>query len=153
MLAFAIPFRARNPGEQSPSNRLEHWLHQPVSFLILPLFALANTGVTIDQYAIAQLGNPNSIGIALGLILGKPLGVVALCFIAVKCGVSALPPSIRWSHIVGAGLLGGIGFTMSIFITNLAFASEPALVNSSKLAVLLASLVAGLLGMLWLRKT
>jgi NhaA family Na+:H+ antiporter len=152
MLAFAIPFRARNPEEQSPSNRLEHWLHKPVSFLILPLFALANTGVTIDQYAIAQLGNPNSLGVALGLIVGKPLGVCAMCFVAVKSGISGLPPGVRWSHIAGAGLLGGIGFTMSIFITNLAFASEPALVNSSKLAVLAASLVAGLLGLLWLRK-
>jgi NhaA family Na+:H+ antiporter len=151
MLAFAIPFRARNPEEQSPSNRLEHWLHNPVSYLILPLFALANTGVTIDQHAIAQLANPNGLGIALGLLIGKPLGVVAMCFIAVKCGVSALHPSIRWSHIVGAGLLGGIGFTMSIFITNLAFAEAPGLVNSSKLAVLLASLIAGALGYAWLR--
>jgi NhaA family Na+:H+ antiporter len=151
MLAFAIPFRARTPDGQSPSSRLEHWLHKPVSFLILPLFALANTGVTVDQYAIAQLGNLNSSGIALGLIIGKPLGVVAMCFIAVKCGVSGLPPEVRWPHIVGAGLLGGIGFTMSIFITNLAFAQQPALVSSSKLVVLLASLVAGVLGFLWLR--
>ena len=153
MLAFAIPFRASTPDGQSPSNRLEHGLHKPVAFLILPLFALANTGVTIDQSAIAQLVNPNSLGIALGLIVGKPLGVFALCFVAVKCGLSGLPAGVRWSHVAGAGMLGGIGFTMSIFITNLAFTNAPAMIASSKLAVLAASLVAGLSGLLWLRKS
>ncbi|MEO8016759.1 MAG: Na+/H+ antiporter NhaA [Pseudomonadota bacterium] len=151
MLAFAIPFTARAPGAHSPSHRLEHWLHKPVAFLILPLFALANTGVTIDQEAIAQLAGANSAGIALGLLLGKPLGVLLMCAVAVACKVSALPAGIRWTHVVGAGLLGGIGFTMSIFITNLAFATAPELVNSSKLAVLIASLLAGALGFLWLR--
>ncbi|HEV7607525.1 MAG TPA: Na+/H+ antiporter NhaA [Steroidobacteraceae bacterium] len=151
MLAFAIPFTARAPGAESPSHRLEHWLHKPVAFLILPLFALANTGVPIDADAIAQLQGTNSLGIALGLLLGKPLGVLLMCVLAVASGVSALPVGNRWTHIVGAGLLGGIGFTMSIFITNLAFANAPALINSSKLAVLIASLVAGVLGFLWLR--
>jgi Na+:H+ antiporter, NhaA family len=151
MLAFAIPFSSRTPAQASPSARLEHWLHKPVAFLILPLFALANTGVIIDQASVAQLADDNSLGIALGLVLGKPMGVVVLCFIAVACRVSSLPEGVRWTHIAGAGLLGGIGFTMSIFITNLAFADETALVNSSKLAVLVASLVAGALGYLWLR--
>jgi NhaA family Na+:H+ antiporter len=150
MLAFAIPFTGRGTA-QSPSHRLEHRLHKPVAFLILPLFALANTGVPIDQDAIARLMDANSSGIALGLLLGKPLGVLLMCALAVACRVSSLPAGIRWSHVVGAGLLGGIGFTMSIFITNLAFANAPALVNSSKLAVLIASLVAGALGFLWLR--
>ena len=90
--------------------------------MILPLFALANTGVSIDSQAIAQLATANSAGIALGLIVGKPLGVIAMCLLAVACRVSSLPEGVRWSHIAGAGLLGGIGFTMSIFITNLAFA-------------------------------
>ncbi|MEO8063982.1 MAG: Na+/H+ antiporter NhaA [Pseudomonadota bacterium] len=151
LLAFAIPFSARKPGEESPSHRLEHRLHKPVAFAILPLFALANTGVPIDAAAVAQFANPNNLGIMLGLILGKPAGVVALCLIAVFCRVSSLPAGVRWSHIVGAGLLGGIGFTMSIFITNLAFAGSPALVNSSKLAVLVASLAAGAAGLIWLR--
>ena len=96
-----------------------------MAYLILPLFALANTGVPIDAHAIAQLGHANSVGIALGLVLGKPLGVVLMCVVAVASGVCALPEGVRWSHMVGAGLLGGIGFTMSIFITNLAFASSP----------------------------
>jgi Na+:H+ antiporter, NhaA family len=151
MLAFAIPFSARLPQTESPSHRLEHRLHKPVAYLILPLFALANTGVPIDQEAIARILSPNSIGIALGLIVGKPLGVILMCGLAVLCRVSSLPEGVRWSHIAGAGMLGGIGFTMSIFITNLAFAGEAGLINSSKLAVLVASLAAGALGYLWLR--
>jgi len=151
LLAFAIPFSARAPDTESPSHRLEHWLHKPVAFGILPLFALANTAVMIDHGAIAQLASANSLGIALGLIVGKPLGVLLLCFVAVVCGASSLPTGVRWTHIVGAGFLGGIGFTMSIFITNLAFAGDDASINSSKLAVLIASLVAGALGFLWLR--
>jgi NhaA family Na+:H+ antiporter len=151
MLAFAIPFSPRQSEEESPSHVLERALHKPVAYLILPLFALANTGVPINQQAIAELGNANSIGIALGLILGKPLGVIAMCLLAVACRMSSLPDGVRWPHIIGAGLLGGIGFTMSIFITNLAFAEAPGFIHSSKLAVLLASLVAGVLGLLWLR--
>jgi len=153
MLAFAVPFSARQPGRESPSHRLEHWLHKPVAFVILPLFALANTGVAIDANAGAQLLSTNSIGIALGLIVGKPLGVIAMCVLAVACSVSSLPDGVRWSHIIGAGLVGGIGFTMSIFITNLAFASSPEMIDSSKLAVLIASLIAGVLGLVWLRMT
>jgi NhaA family Na+:H+ antiporter len=151
MLAFAIPFSARVPDAASPSHRLEHGLHKLVAYLILPLFALANTGVVVDQQSLAQLWADNSLGIAFGLIVGKPVGVFLMCFVAVVFRVSSLPDDVRWSHIAGAGILGGIGFTMSIFITNLAFAGETVLINSSKLAVLIASLVAGLLGFLWLR--
>jgi NhaA family Na+:H+ antiporter len=151
MLAFAIPFTARVSGRESPSLKLENWLHKPVAYLILPLFALANTCVPIDANAGAQFASSNSLGIMLGLVLGKPAGVVLMCAIAVACGVCSFPANVRWSHIVGAGMLGGIGFTMSIFITNLAFAGDAALINASKLAVLVASLVAGALGMLWLR--
>jgi NhaA family Na+:H+ antiporter len=150
MLAFAIPFTSRVGGAESPSARLEHALHSPVAWIILPLFALANTGVPIDPGALALLAAPNSSGIMLGLVIGKPVGVALMCALAVGLRVSALPPGVRWSHIVGAGLLGGIGFTMSIFITNLAFA-DAALVNSSKLAILVASLAAASLGAAWLR--
>jgi Na+:H+ antiporter, NhaA family len=151
MLAFAIPFSRYEPESESPSHVLERMLHKPVAYLILPLFALANTAVPINQQAMTELGNANSVGILLGLILGKPLGVIAMCFVAVTCRMSSLPEGVRWTHIVGAGLLGGIGFTMSIFITNLAFAEAPEFINSSKLAVLLASVTAGALGLLWLR--
>src|SRR5688572_4721724 len=151
LLAFAIPFTAREPGAVSPSHRLEHWLHRPVAWLVLPLFALANTALVIDTAALESLGSDNALGIALGLLIGKPLGVIVLCAIAVGCGASSLPADLRWSHVIGAGLLGGIGFTMSIFITNLAFAGEPALIAASKLAVLGASALAGVGGLLWLR--
>jgi Na+:H+ antiporter, NhaA family len=151
LLAFAIPFSARKPGEASPSHRLENRLHKPVAYVILPLFALANTCVIIDARSIAEFSHPNNLGIMLGLLAGKPAGVLALCVIAVASRVSSLPEGLRWSHIAGAGLLGGIGFTMSIFITNLAFAGSAALVNSSKLAVLTASLAAGAAGLLWLK--
>jgi Na+:H+ antiporter, NhaA family len=151
LLAFAIPFSARSPAEESPSHRLEHRLHKPVAFAILPLFALANTGVTIDADAIARFAEPNNLGIMLGLLVGKPAGVALMCALAVALRVSSLPDGVRWSHMIGAGLLGGIGFTMSIFITNLAFAGSAVLVNSSKLAVLVASLVAGIVALLWLR--
>jgi NhaA family Na+:H+ antiporter len=151
MLAFAIPFSPRRPTAESPSHRLERRLHKPVAYLILPLFALANTGVTIDAQSVAELSHANSLGIALGLVIGKPLGVILMCGLAVMSGVCSLPPDVRWSHMVGAGLLGGIGFTMSIFITNLAFADHEVMVASSKLTVLIASSVAGLLGLAWLR--
>jgi NhaA family Na+:H+ antiporter len=151
ILAFAIPFSSPKRGVKSPSHRLEHSLHKPVAYLILPLFALANTCVPVDAQSIARLADNNSLGIALGLIVGKPAGVIAMCFVAVACGVSSLPAGVRWPHVVGAGMLGGIGFTMSIFITNLAFAGSPPVIESSKLAVLIASLIAGVLGLLWLR--
>lgn len=151
MLAFAIPFSAKDDDQDSPSHKLEHGLHKPVAFIILPIFALANTGVVIQADWFQQLASANSIGIAAGLIAGKPLGVMMLCFAAVAVGICRLPPDVQWSHIFGAGLLGGIGFTMSIFITNLAFSADPAIITASKIAILLASLVAALLGFLWLR--
>jgi NhaA family Na+:H+ antiporter len=151
MLAFAIPFTSRDPGSPSPSHRLEHFLHKPVAFIILPLFALANTGIVIGADWAQSLASSNSLGIAAGLLLGKPLGVTLLCFIAVSAGVCRLPAELRWSHMLGAGILGGIGFTMSIFIANLAFATSPETINASKMAILLSSLVAGVAGYLWLR--
>lgn len=152
MLAFAVPFRSNAPEAESPSHQLERWLHKPVAYVILPLFALANTGVVIDSTALDLLGGANSLGIGLGLIVGKPLGIVLMCWLAIATGLCQLPENVRWRHVAGAGVLGGIGFTMSIFITNLAFASAPEMIASSKLAVLVASVVAGLLGLLWLRK-
>jgi NhaA family Na+:H+ antiporter len=153
MLAFAVPFSSNVPEAESPSHRLERWLHNPVAFVVLPLFALANTGVFIDATSLNLLGGANSLGIGLGLIVGKPLGIVLMCWVAVATGLCKLPEHVRWPHILGAGILGGIGFTMSIFITNLAFAVTPAQIASSKLAVLVASLISGLLGLLWLSKT
>lgn len=151
LLAFAIPFSAKTDDQASPSHRLEHVLHKPVAFLILPVFALANTGIVIEAGFPQDLLSHNSMGIIAGLVLGKPLGIVLLSFIAVALGVCKLPADLKWSHILGAGLLGGIGFTMSIFITNLAFADSTHFINASKMAILLASLAAGVLGFVWLK--
>jgi len=150
MLAFAIPFSAKDDDAESPSHRLEHFLHKPVAFIVLPLFALANTAILIGADWMQNLASMNSLGIAAGLIVGKPLGVTLLCFAAVAFGLCRLPPDLNWRHICGAGILGGIGFTMSIFITNLAFDGNEAVINASKMAIVLASLTAGAIGFLWL---
>lgn len=151
LLAFAIPFADRRKEQASPSQRLEHALHQPAAFLILPLFALANTGVVLTAGWQQGVMSANGLGIVAGLALGKPLGISLLSFVAVLLGLCRLPAELRWGHIFGAGLLGGIGFTMSIFITNLAFAGQVDFINASKMAVLLASLLAGCMGLIWLR--
>ncbi|MGQ0793488.1 MAG: Na+/H+ antiporter NhaA [Deltaproteobacteria bacterium] len=148
LLAFAIPFGRGDA--QSPSYKLQHILHKPVAFIIMPIFALANTGIPISGDFLKGLTTSNSLGIFSGLVFGKPIGIALLALAAVKLGVSALPAGVSWRHILGAGFLGGIGFTMSIFITLLAF-GDPDIVQSSKIAVLLSSLVAGTTGFLILR--
>ena len=109
-------------------------------------------GIPVDMARLLELGSSNSLGIMLGLLCGKPLGIVLACAIAVALKLCHLPDGVGWRHIVGAGILGGIGFTMSIFITNLAFADQAPVVGSSKLAVLIASLCAGIVGVLWLMR-
>lgn len=152
-LAFAIPYSSRDADTASPSHRLEAWLHRPVAYGILPIFALANTGLILGGAWAQSLASMNSVGIIVGLVVGKPLGVLAGAYVAVKGGFSRLPAELNWRHIVGAGMLGGIGFTMSIFIANLAFADAPATVTDAKVAVLIASIVSGLAGYLWLHAT
>jgi len=151
MLAFAIPFSAKDDDDASPSHKLEHFLHKPVAFVILPIFALANTGIPAGADWIQSLASTNSVGIMAGLVVGKPLGVTLLCLAAVASGICHLPVDLNWRHVIGAGIVGGIGFTMSIFITNLAFAGSAEAINISKMAILLASLTAGAIGFLWLR--
>lgn len=149
MLAFAVPFSVKEG--VSPSHRLEHALHRPVAFLILPAFALANAGILFGSDWLQSLATSNSMGIAAGLIVGKPLGVMLLCWIGTALGFCRLPPDLTWAHVLGAGILGGIGFTMSIFIANLAFEADGQLVNASKMAIVAASVAAGILGFSWLR--
>jgi NhaA family Na+:H+ antiporter len=151
LLAFAIPYSATEDDAASPSHQLEHVLHKPVAFLIMPIFALANTGIVIGTDWAHELLSSNSLGILSGLAAGKPVGIVLFTFAAVAAGVCRLPLDLAWRHIVGAGLLGGIGFTMSIFITNLAFSQQPEVINASKIAILLASLFAGIAGFAWLK--
>lgn len=150
LLAFALPFG--DGGEKSPSHILQHHLHKPVAFIILPLFALANTGITIPADWAEGLFSSNSLGILAGLTLGKPLGILIFSVGSVAVGLCALPSGIRKRDLLGTGFLAGIGFTMSIFITLLAFDDAGTIIHS-KIAVFLASLVSGLLGLLILKWT
>lgn len=151
LLAFALPFSRKEEDEASPSHRLEDLLHKPVAFVILPIFALANTAIIVEPSWTQALLTSNSLGIIGGLIVGKPVGIVTACLAAVGIGLCKLPEDLSWKHIAGAGLLGGIGFTMSIFITNLAFPLDAQVISESKIAVLIASLIAAAVGLFWLR--
>ncbi len=150
LLAFAIPFR--NGGEKTPSFILQHFLHKPVTFLVLPLFAIANTCISIGGSGHSIFEQTSSLGIIAGLLIGKPLGIWLFSFIAVGVGISVIPGGLKWKNIFGVGLLGGIGFTMSIFITLLAF-DDIDIINNSKMAILLASATAGIIGFVFLRLT
>ena len=143
LLAFAIPFG--DGSEKSPSYILQHVLHKPVAFIILPLFALANTNVSIAAHWYQLLLTPNSLGISLGLIIGKPLGIFSFSYLALKLKIASLPEELDFKQILGAGFLGGIGFTMSIFITLLAFNVEE-VIEQSKLAIMIASVLSGVIG-------
>ena len=152
LLAFAIPYSAKSEDSHSPSHKLENFLHKPVAFIILPIFALANTGVILSADWASQFLQTNSLGIMTGLILGKPLGIYLSSYLAVSHRVCQLPEGLNWNHIFGVGLVAGIGFTMSIFITNLAFPAQTDLINASKIAIFSASLIAGTFGYLWLAR-
>lgn len=149
LLAFALPYG--DGGENSLSYKVQHVLHKSVAFFIVPLFALANTGIALGEGWVAGLQTSNSLGIFMGLFIGKPLGIIALSLLAIRMGWSRLPTGVSWRHIIGAGFLGGIGFTMSIFITLLAFA-DPQIIQSSKITILLTSLLSGVIGYLILNK-
>lgn len=147
LLAFVIPFG--DGGKKTPSYVLQHVLHRPVAFLVMPVFALANTGIVMHEGWYRGLGSPAGMGIILGLVLGKPLGIWLFSLGTVAAGWCALPAGLSWKQLAGAGCLGGIGFTMSIFITLLAF-DDPVWVDQAKTAILAASVAAGILGYLWL---
>lgn len=138
---------------QAPLQRLEHGLHPVTTFFVLPLFALANAGVTLTGYDVAELLlEPVTLGVFFGLLVGKPVGIALMTWLTVRLGISQLPPDMNWNHVIGAGILAGVGFTMSLFIANLAFRAE-LLEAEAKLAVLITSLVAGVIGYLYLRWT
>jgi Na+:H+ antiporter, NhaA family len=144
LLAIAIPFSKNDAS--NPSYLLQNVLHKPVAFIILPIFALANTGIILSEGWLGEMETANSLGIIFGLVLGKPVGILLACWLLVKAKITVLPRGATWKHLAGAGVLAGIGFTMSIFISNLAF-SDTATVELSKIAVLLASLTATVIGL------
>lgn len=148
ILAFLVPFG--DGDDSSPSYKLQHRLHYLIAFGVLPLFALANTNLTIDSNWHTQLLHPNSLGIILGLVLGKVIGISLFSFLAVRLSLCSLPSDVRWKHLVAVSVLGGIGFTMSIFIAMIAF-QEASFIGDSKIAILVASAISGLTGYVSLR--
>lgn len=145
LLAFAIPFGKGD--EKSISIRLQSILHLPVAFVILPLFTLANTAIPIKGEFVSNLSQSHSLGIFFGLLIGKPIGIISAFYLAIKVKLSQWPNLTSWRHIIGLGCIASIGFTMSIFITQLAFTNE-ALVQSSKLMILITSTIAAVLGLI-----
>lgn len=151
-LAFAIPLRAQDEQGESPLRHLEHALHPWVTFLILPVFAFANAGVSFADMSVAEFLSPVPMGIALGLFLGKQLGVFGFIWLSVKLRLAKLPQNVTWSGIYGMSALAGIGFTMSLFIDSLAYETDPDhYASADKLAVLVGSVVSAVLGYLVLR--
>ena len=148
LVAMTLPTNATNV--ESPLERLEHALVKPVNFLIIPLFAFANTNITLESEMIYGLTSNLGLGITLGLLLGKPIGILLVSFICSKLKISSLPHGATWAHILGVSLLAGIGFTMSIFIAILSFDS-PLYIAEAKLSILITSLAAGLAGYFVLR--
>jgi NhaA family Na+:H+ antiporter len=150
LLAMTIPASAPNADESSLLERLEQALHAPVAFAIVPLFALANAGVRLGGASSAGIATTVLSGVAIGLVIGKPLGITLASWLAVRSRIASLPDGVSWRQLQGVSWLGGIGFTMSLFVAALAFADD-ALLSSAKLGVLLASAVAAFMGWLMLR--
>ena len=153
ILAFCIPASKADNEEASPLEKLEHALQIPVSYFIMPAFALSNTNITFKEGMVDGLFSNFGYGIVFGLILGKLIGINLFSFIAIKLKISSLPDKSRWVHMIGAGLLAGIGFTMSIFIALLSYKDNQDLQDSAKFAILTASVLAGFLGYLLLKST
>ncbi len=150
--ALAIPLTVNGQGniKKRPSETLEHALHPWVVFMILPVFAFANAGVALGGISFATFAQPVPIGIALGLIIGKPVGILSLCWLAKRLGLATIDPTLNWKLLAGASMLAGIGFTMSLFIGMLAF-SSPEMATQIRIGVLSGSLVCGVVGYLVLR--
>jgi Na+:H+ antiporter, NhaA family len=145
LLAFVIPFH-NNDDDENVSYHLQHFLHKPVAFVIVPIFALVNTAILIPSNVMGSLTSSNSLGIILGLSMGKLIGIFTVPFLLVKAGIARLQEGLTWKNLAGIGLLGGIGFTMSMFISNLAF-TDADLVSNSKLSILIASTLSAIAGL------
>lgn len=148
LLAFTIP--TNDTDELSPLEKLEHFLTRPVSFIIMPIFALANTNITFVEGMIEGLISPLGLGIVFGLFVGKTIGITLLSYVAVKMKWAKLPTGANWKHIIGMGMLAGIGFTMSIFISMLSF-SDALHIIEAKFSILCASVLSGLIGFFFLK--
>ena len=145
----AITLPTNDTETESPLEKLEHFLTMPVNFIIMPIFAIANTNITFESGMVEGLAGNLGVGIILGLFLGKPIGILLMSWLSVKLDLASLPDNTNWSHVIGLGLLAGIGFTMSIFIALLSF-DQVALQNEAKFAILIASVLSGICGYLML---
>ena len=145
LLAFVIPFN--KSGGENVSYRLQHFLHKPVAFIIVPVFALVNTAIVIPPNFLTSLTTPNSLGIMLGLLVGKLTGIFLFPYILIKTGIAGLQEGMSLKSLAGIGCLGSIGFTMSMFISNLAF-DDAGVVSTSKLSILIASGIGAIIGLL-----
>ena len=150
LLAFTIPTNISTT-EISPLEKMEQKLHLPVNFLIMPIFALANTNITFKDGMVDGLFTNFGYGVILGLVLGKIIGINLFSWIFIKLKISGLPDQVSWSQMLGAGLLAGIGFTMSIFIGLLSFKGHPEIQDEAKFAILVASIISGFAGYSLLR--
>ncbi|MEM7049516.1 MAG: Na+/H+ antiporter NhaA [Acidobacteriota bacterium] len=150
VLAFAIPYE----GKKSPAYHLEHALHSWVSFFILPIFAFANAGVHLDGLSLADLGHPVTLGVILGLVVGKQIGIFAFSWLATALGLAQRPVGATWLQVYGIAALCGVGFTMSLFVGSLAFEHlpQPELLTANRLGILVASAIAGVIGFMVLRR-
>jgi NhaA family Na+:H+ antiporter len=145
LIGIAIPLRTPHAGA-TPLRRVEREVQPWVSFVVIPLFAFFNSGVLIDASGFDRLLAPQSMGIILGLFLGKPIGIVATTWAAVRLGTGRLPRGVTWTQVCGAAVVAGIGFTMSLFVAALAF-PDPQMLANAKLAVLTASLISASAGL------
>lgn len=150
LLAFFIPLRAPEGKHQTLAEGLEHDLHSSVAYVILPLFAFMNTGISLSGLSVNSILEPIPLGIALGLFLGKQLGIFGACWLAIQLRIAQLPSGIGWWELYGVALLGGIGFTMSLFISSLAFEGTT-IVTNDRLGILVGSIASALLGYLILK--
>lgn len=150
LLALFIPLKDESNPEHSPLETLEHDLHETVTFVVLPIFAFANSGIHLGDSGMAQLFHSVPVGIALGLVLGKPIGVMLFSWLGVKLGLASLPENVNWKQVFGVALLCGIGFTMSLFIGGLAFSGLEEKAFDERLGIVIGSIIAGLLGYFWL---
>ena len=150
LTAFAIP--TTPDATESPLEKLEHILVSPVNFVIMPVFALANTNIAFEPQMLQGLTTILGLGIIIGLVIGKPFGITLFSWLAVKLGVGKMPKHASWMHIIGVGMLGGIGFTMSIFVTLLSFSGKELILSEAKFAILTASVISGVIGYVWLSR-
>ncbi|NIJ54512.1 Na+/H+ antiporter NhaA [Dyadobacter arcticus] len=148
LTAFALP--TTPDSTESPLEKLERILVNPVNFVIMPIFALANTNIKFESGMLQGLTTALGLGIIAGLVTGKPMGITLFSWIAVKIGIGKMPRHASWMHIIGVGMLGGIGFTMSIFIALLSFSGQEIILSKAKFSVLTASVMSGIIGYVWL---